>query len=143
MKGPLENIVAGSSLAVARSVCSLFSPLSPSLHLAPRALGLQAHDLLRRSWKDKAHRSKKENHPDGWFSFLCCLDKIDANLKRSIKTIALKIYENNSYYNDSKTYEFLYCYLLLEDCHIKQECASNGKSFRKGVIYSRGELCRI
>ena len=64
LKGPLENIVAGSSFAVARAVCSLFSPLSPSFHLAPRALGLQAHDLLRRSWKSKAHRSKRKSRCD-------------------------------------------------------------------------------
>ena len=48
---------------------SLFSPLSHSLFRPPGAVALQAHSLLRRSWKDKAHRSKKENHPDGWFSF--------------------------------------------------------------------------
>ena len=45
LKGPLENIVVSGVYAVAPTRCSLFSPLSPSLHLAPRALALQAHSL--------------------------------------------------------------------------------------------------
>ena len=61
MSCPLENIVASGAYAVARFRCSLFSPLSRSLHLAPRALTLQAHDILRRSWKGKAHRSKRKS----------------------------------------------------------------------------------
>ena len=44
---PLENIVVGDSFAVARAVCSLFSPLSPSLHRHLGALALQAQSLLR------------------------------------------------------------------------------------------------
>ena len=71
MTCPLENIVVSGVYAVAPTRYSLFSPLSPSLHLAPRALGLQAHDLLRRSWKDKAHRSKKETTLMGGFFFGC------------------------------------------------------------------------
>ena len=55
MKGPLENIVVSGVYAVAPTRYSLFSPLSPSLHLAPRALGLQAHDLrVMRSYIDVA-----------------------------------------------------------------------------------------
>jgi len=42
---PLENIVVGGSFAVARAVCSLFSPLSHSLFRPPGAVALQAHSL--------------------------------------------------------------------------------------------------
>jgi len=39
---PLENIVASGVFAVAHTRYSLFSPISPSLFLAPRALGFDA-----------------------------------------------------------------------------------------------------
>ena len=49
--------------------CSLFSPFSSSLLPPPAALGLEAHDLLRRSWKNRPRR-KKDRHPYGCLSFL-------------------------------------------------------------------------
>ena len=55
----------------ARFRYSLFSPLSTSFHLAQRALGLQAHDLLRRPWRSAAPtRSQKEKQPQRVAFFL-------------------------------------------------------------------------
>ena len=74
MKGPLENIVVSGVYAVAPTRYSLFSPLSPSLHLALRALGLQAHSLrrLRREGRDGAKHTeaKRKTNPIGLVFFL-------------------------------------------------------------------------
>ena len=99
MKGPLENIVVSGVYAVAPTRYSLFSPLSPSLHLAPRALGLQAHSLRPTLSAEGVNvqipsRSAKRKQPK-WVAFFLVaevgFEPHDLRVMRSYIDVALVI----------------------------------------------------
>lgn len=104
----LENIVVGGSFAIARAVYSLFSPFSPSLPLALRALGLQAHSRSR-LWRAEVVITpipmSKQKIPEAlrhlgfllWHLFrmhnMCCTANLDAAVEKSIKSRGFQFME--------------------------------------------------
>lgn len=69
-KYPLENIVVSAVYAVAPVRHSLFSPLSPSLHLAPRAVGLQARAFCFANGASSSNLPVKTKKDTDWCPFV-------------------------------------------------------------------------